>query len=70
MGVYLMCHVFWIDMYSLPDFLRGLSDFFGFVTPWASFDSSLKKNEKKKSQLKKTKTSWMKIDFICALTKQ
>ena len=44
-------------MYSLPDFLRGLSDFFGFATPWASFDSSLTKNEKKKSQLKKTKTT-------------
>lgn len=42
-------------MYSLPDFVRGLSDFFGFATPWASFDSSLKKNEKKISVKKKQK---------------
>ena len=65
MGVYLMCHVFWIDMYSLPDFLRGLSDFLGFATPRASFDSSLKKNEKKNLNLKKQKlVEWKLILFV------
>ena len=55
--VYILCVMYFELTCILPDFLRGLSDFFGFVTPWASFDSSLKKNEKKKSQLKKTKAS-------------